>query len=339
MGRKKLEISDEERKKKINERARAKYAKPENKKKQSERAKKYNNSLEGKAKRKEYQEKNKEKIKKNRIKYYNSSQAKAKLNEYKEKNKEILTVKRRIYRKNHLEEDAKRTREYRKRYPERFKQSLRQSYTKHKEKRNKETKKEYLSLKSETFEKYSNNKIPSCKICLESNLAFLTLDHIRGRKAEGHSTKFSGDKLWRHLRRNEFPSGYQILCWNCNVLKYRNESITYSNNYKARWAREKSIKQKKQVLSNYSNGNIVCKCCGFDNILALGLDHIKGKKAHGHSKRMTSTRLYNYLIKEKFPSGYQVFCYNCNGGKGQKSACPHELDKVRTYYEIKEIKN
>ena len=252
-----------------------------------------------------------------------------KVKKYLEKNKGIIKTKSRIYRRNHLKEDAKRSSEYRKRHPEQVKKTLHLNYLQHKEQRNRNSKEAYLALKLETFRKYSNENTPLCKICKEYDLVFLTLDHIRGRNAEGHSTSFSGDKLWRYLRREKFPIGYQVLCWNCNVLKYRDEPIDHSSKYKAIWAKNNNIKIKNQALSHYSNGNIACKCCGFDNILALGLDHISGKKAHGHSKRMTSSRLYNHLIKEKFPSGYQVFCYNCNGAKGQNPTCPHQLDRIK----------
>ena len=34
----------------------------------------------------------------------------------------------------------------------------------------------------------------------------LTLDHIEGRKKHGHSTLFSSEKLWYHLKKNGFPS-------------------------------------------------------------------------------------------------------------------------------------
>lgn len=273
-----------------------------------------------------YREKNRDKIKQ-RTKLWREKNLN-KVKTYLEKNKEIIKTKSRIYRRNHLEEDAKRSSEYRKRHPIKVKQTLHLNYLKNKEQRNKHSKAEYLSLKLETFRKYSNKNMPLCEICGESNLIFLTLDHIRGRKVEGHSTSFSGDKLWRYLRREKFPTGYQVLCWNCNVLKYRSDSTTHSSNYKAIWAKNNNIKLKHQALSHYSNGNIICKCCGFDNILALGLDHIIGKKAHGHSKRMTSSRLYGHLFKQEFPSGYHVLCYNCNGAKGQNSICPHQLDKM-----------
>ena len=252
-----------------------------------------------------------------------------KVKEYLQKNKEILNLKSNIYRKNHLKEDAKRSSEYRKRHPEKVKEALRLNHLKNREYRNKKSKEEQASLKLETFKKYSDGNSPTCEICKESDLAFLTLDHVRGRKAEGHSTSFSGHKLWRHLRKQNYPPGYQVLCWNCNVLKYRNESIVHSSNYKAMWAKNNLIKIKNQVLSHYSDGIIACKCCGFNDMLALGLDHIECKKVHGHSKRMTSGRLYSYLIKEKFPPGYQVFCYNCNGAKGKNSKCPHQLDKMK----------
>lgn len=45
---------------------------------------------------------------------------------------------------------------------------------------------------------------------------FLTIDHIDNRGAEHRRTiGTGGDALVRWLKKNNFPPGFQILCWNC----------------------------------------------------------------------------------------------------------------------------
>ena len=66
----------------------------------------------------------------------------------------------------------------------------------------------------------SNSDIPCCACCGEKlSHKFLTLDHIDGRKTMGHKQGFGGDKLYRWTIKNNFPSGLQVLCWNCNSAK------------------------------------------------------------------------------------------------------------------------
>lgn len=57
---------------------------------------------------------------------------------------------------------------------------------------------------------------PSCGCCGEGRPEFLALDHINGggrqeRKRVGHAT------FWSWLIRQGFPTGYRVLCHNCNM--------------------------------------------------------------------------------------------------------------------------
>lgn len=65
----------------------------------------------------------------------------------------------------------------------------------------------------------------SCACCGEANPKWLTIDHIvpiggtKARRAAGHGSMVD----W--LAKHNFPEGYQILCWNCNVGRYHNGGI------------------------------------------------------------------------------------------------------------------
>ena len=81
------------------------------------------------------------------------------------------------------------------------------------------------SLKFEVHSFYSklhsNSDVPCCRCCGENFvLDFLSIDHIDGRRhLPKNEAKLSADALVMFLKRNNFPEGYQILCFNCNISK------------------------------------------------------------------------------------------------------------------------
>lgn len=77
---------------------------------------------------------------------------------------------------------------------------------------------ERASLRYSTLAAYGGDP-PVCACCKESELSFLTLDHVEGggnaaRKIEGHK---GGTQQYRRLRKLGWPEGYRVLCWNCNA--------------------------------------------------------------------------------------------------------------------------
>lgn len=64
-----------------------------------------------------------------------------------------------------------------------------------------------------------------CSCCGETEVMFLSIDHVNNdgysmRKTHGHSGRF-----YSWLKRNEYPSGFQILCMNCQTGKARNNGV------------------------------------------------------------------------------------------------------------------
>lgn len=83
------------------------------------------------------------------------------------------------------------------------------------------TNKNNLELKLETFRAYGGLL---CVCCGESEPCFLSLDHInddgaKDRRQRGYP---GGDTLYRNLRKEGWPPGYQVLCHNCNHGRYIN---------------------------------------------------------------------------------------------------------------------
>lgn len=82
------------------------------------------------------------------------------------------------------------------------------------------------------------------------------------------------------------------------------------------------------VLKHYSNNELACNCCGESIYEFLTIDHINGG-GNKHRIGMVSGRagsgdFYRFLIKNNFPDGYQVLCFNCNNAKHMFKRCPHK---------------
>lgn len=56
-----------------------------------------------------------------------------------------------------------------------------------------------------------------CRCCGESTLEFLCIDHIEGDGAK-HRREMKGkiDGIYRWLKQNNYPTGFRVLCYNCN---------------------------------------------------------------------------------------------------------------------------
>jgi len=70
-------------------------------------------------------------------------------------------------------------------------------------------------VKIECFAHYGGH----CQCCGEAEIAFLALDHVNndgGGRDRGHN---GGTRLYAQLRRAGWPTGYQVLCFNCNFAK------------------------------------------------------------------------------------------------------------------------
>lgn len=81
----------------------------------------------------------------------------------------------------------------------------------------KEIQERRLKFKIEVFSHYGQ----VCNCCGESNIHFLTIDHVGGGgNAHRRTNKiWSGTSTYIWLRKNNYPTGFQVLCFNCNMAK------------------------------------------------------------------------------------------------------------------------
>ena len=79
----------------------------------------------------------------------------------------------------------------------------------------------YYRLQSEAIMAYGGYR---CCWCGIDEPLVLALDHVKndGREHRKQIGTIGGHKLYKWLRDNRYPPGFQVLCMNCNHAKYRN---------------------------------------------------------------------------------------------------------------------
>jgi hypothetical protein len=154
-------------------------------------------------------------------------------------------------------------------------------------------------------------------------------------------------EFWRDSRRRD---GYRAACRPCERIRNANwmeENREYRAGYaQARMPRTRELarqrtaagtpgtvrkrvsrratsrKLREQVLAHYGDK---CACCGTRT--QLGIDHVAGNgAAHrseilGDSNAGGAPRFYLWLVRNNFPTGYQVLCQPCNRSKGTGPRC------------------
>lgn len=97
------------------------------------------------------------------------------------------------------------------------------SYTKNYKKQNLDKYKQWRGVsrdraKQDMLDAYGHE----CACCGESEIGFLSLDHIdtNGAKERRDSGRKGGYVFYAWLRLNGWPDGYQVLCYNCNCARY-----------------------------------------------------------------------------------------------------------------------
>ena len=73
------------------------------------------------------------------------------------------------------------------------------------------------------FEMYGNKC--ACPGCNEKNKGFLTLDHVISNNSMPVDKRKKGLKAYRDAIREYRPDLYQVLCYNCNCAKNRNDEV------------------------------------------------------------------------------------------------------------------
>lgn len=115
----------------------------------------------------------------------------------------------------------------------------------------------------------------------------------------------------------------------CKLRAKRNNAIFGAERNERRKERYKILVE--TCISAYGG---ICACCRESNRLFLSIDHINND-GNVHRKTLRTKMLYRWLIKNSFPAGFQILCFNCNLGKHRNGGyCPH-----KDTYEMREVPN
>ena len=86
--------------------------------------------------------------------------------------------------------------------------------------------------------------------------------------------------------------------------------------------RGKRLELKAKVLTYYGRGKLSCLVCGFDDMRALTIDHIEGG-GREHRRKEKIGNMYQWLVEQSYPTGYQTLCMNCNFIKSYRDDIPY----------------
>ena len=190
------------------------------------------------------------------------------------------------------------------------------------------SRKEKTQMKNKVMSHYSYGEI-HCIHCGETNIDFLTIDHINGKKAwKGTGGYSKAHDLTRWLIREDFPEGFQVLCWNWNQIKTKKENeIKRKSTPKAEHARSRELNNKIQTLTKYSEGDKPqCCCCKYDELDGLTIHHKYGRKnAPIEEQELYGDKIYRFLRDKGYPKGHHLtWCFNCNSAASEEGICPHQ---------------
>ena len=121
-------------------------------------------------------------------------------------------------------------------------------------------------------------------------------------------------RQYHQLHREKLNEQHRL--WYAKKFKGRKRVYNkmYSDNHREeRRARDRERRQaiKLDLLGHYSNKTMGCVQCGFSDMKALSIDHIKGG-GNAHRKITgEGINFYRWLRRNNYPEGYQVLCMNC----------------------------
>lgn len=114
---------------------------------------------------------------------------------------------------------------------------------------------------------------------------------------------------------------------NKKIIKYTKEYRVKNFERIRLYQKARTQRKRLMVLNHYSNNSPKCACCCETIIQFLSIDHVDN---NGKSHRRLiggSSQLVSWLIKNNYPKGFQILCFNCNLSKGFYGKCPHQLVK------------
>jgi hypothetical protein len=130
----------------------------------------------------------------------------------------------RKYNAEHKEHLSEKRKEWVKNNPERVAQYTRNWVERNREKKRASNNAWHLSVKKQVIEHYGGK----CECCGEGEFDFLSIDHINGGGNKHRALIYNHIYIW--LRQNNYPSGFRVLCHNCNMSRAFTGSCPHERN-------------------------------------------------------------------------------------------------------------
>jgi hypothetical protein len=174
-----------------------------------------------------------------------------------------------------------------------------------------------------------------CVCCEETELDFLTIDHINNNGKIHRLEVNSGLDLYRWLIKHNYPSEFQLLCWNCNEGKQFNNGACCPHQQVHKIFSSLQAKRNLQLkLEAYQKFGSKCQCCGVQDHWFLTFDHINNDGRIWRETKTIIIQLYRWIVNGKSKSVVvncdphtilQLYCWNCNNGKRLNGGiCAHQ---------------
>ena len=164
--------------------------------------------------------------------------------------------------------------------------------------------KHWAYLRATFFEMYGR----VCALCHCNDLVVLTQDHVQGG-GRAEDSKVAYQRAISEYR----PDLFRALCCNCQWLAFRAHQrfigLDEAAQEKLRaWAATpQGLRWAALRTKFFAMYGSACKLCGYDNPIALSLDHYNGNGAgeETDASYRRATKAYN-------PREFRVLCFNCN---------------------------
>jgi hypothetical protein len=196
-----------------------------------------------------------------------------------------------------------------------------------------------------------------CAVCSVTDVDVLCIDHVNNDGYLERINKNYQRAIW-HKILNGDDSNYQLLCFNCNLIK----AIEYngvedkegydrlcrtcllhkpSSNFKAhrkypdglyyecnRCTSSRSMELRVKALNVV--GSVRC-ICGYSDPRALTIDHVNGNASADRQLGLGNSIYLRIIRRKASTSNYMVLCMNCNHGKYVKYG--NHLSKYRESFD------
>ena len=148
-----------------------------------------------------------------------------------------------------------------------------------------------IRVKLAAFEAYGG---PVCAECGKTGSEHLCIDPIEKERSQ------TSPRLYARLKREGWPEGYRVLCFNCRYLKVM-PTVRSQNPDQKRYRAQRAA-----VLEAYG---AQCAVCGEEDERLLCVGQVEGARKY----RRGGSAGYRWLRDNDFPAGFVVLCRNCIG--------------------------